>query len=348
MRSFKHTKGSLAPRNRVVAKKQPVYSSSLLMACLFVLMLLTGCDSNPPLTQEGGVTEQVGLESNGRLQTEKDSLQRIKELNEKLKKANLEIKNLKKQLEDERRGSGGTSFLLGLFFLVGGVGTAYFFRNSIRRAYQRHTGIEHPQKPAAPSQPVQKSAQEEGPVMRKKGAVAPEPRPITPAATPLEQSAPVDLAPKTIEPATPIVTAPLTLTAPATPPEKLKEAEIITDWEDVAPKQEQKPVTSAPPTIRFSYGAIDGSLQAFGEEDYDERTTFRIQVSPDGQTATYTVVNNERQQRNVIENQAAYAEAVEYRGDGEGHYANARIEPGILQLDGNRWRIVNRLIIDRA
>lgn len=346
MRSFKHTEGLLRTQHRTIAKEQTVYNWAFLMTSLLVLMLLTGCDSNPGRTQDTReVVEQVGSDSSGRTQAEANLQQQNDSLKKELKAADLEIKKLSRQLKDERKGSGGNSFLLGLFFLFGGVGAVYFFRNNIRRAYQRYNGIEHPQKPAPPSQAVQKSTREEGPIMRKKDDIVPEPQPISPAATSLKKSAPVDLAPKPIEP---IVTAPSTPIAPATPPEKLKEAEITTDWEDVSPKPKQKPVTSAPPTIRFSYGAIDGSLQAFGEEDYDERTTFRIEVAPDGQTATYTVVNNERQQRNVIENQAAYTEAVEYQGDGEGHYANARIEPGTLQLEGNRWRIVNRLIIDRA
>lgn len=350
MHIFKHTEGQLTLQNENLAKKQSL-PSWFLLPTLLVLLMFAACDSNPARTPDtrAGTEQGVTSVTNGQQLSKVDSLRhRIIILEDSLSVADEVITDLRVQLANERKGSDSPSFLLGLLLLVGGVGLVYFFRNSIRRAYQRYNRIEHTPKPAARGQKVGESAPKVTSTSEKMATTIQEPVTAAPTTAIREQSAPAEPSTKPAEPVNPVVTAPPAPIAPAAAPEKAPETEITTDWEDVVPIPAPEAGAPVAPTIRYSYGAIDGTLQAFGEEDYDERTTFRIVVALDGQTATYTVVDNERQQRNVIENQASYIEAVEYRGGGEGHYANARIQPGTLQRAGDRWRIVDRLIINRV
>lgn len=356
MHSFKYTLKSRTLPNEVSGGNWSIHNRALLIVGLIVLLLFAACDSDSARSQGAGEsTNQVSTESKGRPQTKVDSLeQQITELKANLTEANNKIKNLETPLNEEQKGSGGGRFLIMLFLLTSFLGLLYFFRNSIRRSYQQWKGIEHKPKQPVYNQPANESVSPKRPVRDKTSETYSE-RVKPKAQVPKEQPTSVNTPQPPLESVVPLATTPSTSPAPAAAPQKRitpEEAlsETTTEREDVglpkAPETSPKVPTSL--TIRYSYGPIDGTLKAFGEEDYDERTTFRIEVAQDGQKATYTVVDNERQQRNVIENQAAYTEAVEYRGEGEGHYANARIQPGTLQRAGDRWRIVDRLIIDRV
>jgi hypothetical protein len=298
----------------------------LVQMLLFLTMLtFTGCEPDQldrNSSSEEVPTERIDKPEATSKNSTKDLLAKIETLEGEVNSLKTTVETLQERVDKNSRGSGSRDFIFWMLLLITGVYAMYHFRHRVLRMLQGTTdsGNDHSTRSTFTEQAndIPTSAQRDTPTR--------EPNPPSP--TPSKTN---------IAPA-------------AAPPDNLdldqsKNSKVSEST--AGPRQvDSSTVTPVTDNICFAHGPSEGTFTPFGREDFDEYTAFKIMVDDNLQTATFVVANNGRQQRNIMENPAAFAGAVQYIGETSGNYTSAKIVPGTLRQEENKWRIVDRMTIE--
>lgn len=95
----------------------------------------------------------------------------------------------------------------------------------------------------------------------------------------------------------------------------------------------------------YAYAPANDLFTLIREDEMDEHVIFKITLDESGKSASFTIVDNDRQQRNVLSNRASFASSINYLGEVPANFHTASVTPGLLRADGDRWRITDRIII---
>lgn len=295
-----------------ITKKGWLLSSLSWLVVLLLVLFMTGCGPSPKDRERG---DEIKAE--------------IKILNYQQDSIGYLLEEKRKELAQINQGSSSSSILLLLLLGIGlavGAAFAYKYRRRLARKWNQlvstESNTDEPLKTSASTSSPQEPAQTKRgtPPQKEQPTTFTNPAPSTP---PAPAAAPPEMPP--VETEGPDNAIELEVTRYALPPVD-------------APEMANE--------FRYAYSPVDGTFDTFGEDEVDEHTSFKITVNADGNTASFVVADNLRQKQNILDNRAAFAEAVQYSGN-PGSYGSAKITPGTLRREGNRWRIVERITIEQ-